>query len=574
MKSIIRNFTTSFFSWIISVILFVIFCNTSTINSEIGGPIYIPFVLILMAIASTFAFFALLFLSWLSHHFKWKSITDYLSKIILTLLLYLPIILLAIDINWILPFCLWSLVGTLAVITIDYYRIFKINFKTINKKSSIMETESFNIQHPEEPQKDKSSQYITKGIILLVMGSILLVSTFFIQNIIHDRENTKALSQEFFEKSWGTKQVVAGPYLSIPYKDSKDNIYYAYLMPKDLNIDNQVQTEKRKKGIFENIVYKNTIKSKGYFDTDEIYNLNTGQRLLLDQAVICYGIEQISGLEGVQKFSLNGQNIETKSGLPSEWIAPEGLSAEFPIELNQKINFEIDLSLKGTEGIQFLPLGKNTTSTIRSNWDSPSFQGKYIPNEKPNVSKDGFDAKWNIQHFNKTFPQFWLHEKYNPKMDAFGVDLKIPVNNYVKAERTIKYAALVIGLIFLIFFLIEINNHQKIHPIQYLLVGFSLCLFYGLLISFSELLDFNLSYLIAAIMTISLISIYIYSVLKQMKFAVVTGVSLTTIYAYLYIILQQENYALLIGNLGLFIILAVIMYFTRKMNINTPTFSI
>jgi inner membrane protein len=112
--------------------------------------------------------------------------------------------------------------------------------------------------------------------------------------------------------------------------------------------------------------------------------------------------------------------------------------------------------------------------------------------------------------------------------------------------------------------MIEINNKQNIHPIQYLLVGFSLCLFYGLLISFSELMDFNISYLIAAIMTSSMISIYIYSVLKQIKFAAITGISLAGIYTYLYIILQQEDYALLIGNLGLFIILGIIMYFSRK----------
>lgn len=533
------------------------------------------FIIIANIFLAFFAFIAykgLQVLKYTTSRLKCSETTEFILKIIFSILFYIPIFLLGFNEISFSVFVIFSFISTISIITYSYKHLFsnKISF---NKIRSIMETESFNIQHPEEPQQDKSSQYITKGVILLVMGAILLVSTFFIKNIIHERESTKELSQDFFEQSWGTKQVVAGPYLCIPYKDSKDNIYYAYLMPKDLNIDNNIQTEKRKKGIFENIVYKNKIKSYGYFDTDDIYNLNTGRRLLLDEAMICYGIEQIAGLEGVQKFSLNGINIETKSGLPSEWIAPEGLSAQYPIALSQKINFEIEISLKGTEGINFLPLGKNTLSTIKSNWDSPSFQGKYIPNEKPNISKDGFNAKWNIQHFNKTFPQFWLDEKYNPKIDAFGVDLKIPVNNYVKAERTIKYAALVIGLIFLIFFIIEINNRKNIHPIQYLLVGFSLCLFYGLLISFSELMDFNLSYLIASVMTILLISIYIYSVLKQMKFAFVIGLSLTTIYTYLYILLQQENYALLIGNLGLFIILAVIMYFTRKMNNDTPALS-
>jgi inner membrane protein len=562
MKSIIRNFTTAFVSWIVSGIILIIYFFSSNFSTEEGEAYLIPIILIIMGACATLAFFILLILSWLSKYYKWKTATDYFSKIFTALLLYSPFINLTHQLNTLTNFCIWSLIATVSIITIDYIQLFKPNYQLYPKKINIMEQEQFNL--PESSNQEVSTNYITKGVILLVMGLILFLSTFFVKNIISDRESTKDQSEAFFEKSWGPKQIVAGPYLSIPYKDSKGNVFYAYLMPKDLLIDNQVQTEKRKKGIFENIVYKNKIKSKGYFDTNDIYELNTGQNLLLDQAMICYGIEQISGLDGVQKFSINGKNIDTKSGLPSEWIAPEGLSANIPIELNQKLEFDMEISLKGTEGINFLPLGKNTNIDIASNWDSPSFQGKYIPNEKPIIDKNGFKAHWNIQHFNKTFPQFWLNEKYNPKIDAFGVDLKIPVNNYVKSERTIKYAILVIGLIFLIFFMIEINNKQNIHPIQYLLVGFSLCLFYGLLISFSELMDFNISYLIAAIMTSSMISIYIYSVLKQIKFAAITGISLAGIYTYLYIILQQEDYALLIGNLGLFIILGIIMYFSRK----------
>jgi inner membrane protein len=556
-----KNLKIAFYSWILSSAVFIIWGLASTQENE--KDLVLFFGIIFITFFSFIAYLGLLLLAFVSERLNFPEQTEYILKIIYTLVFYIPALLMIIGDYRFGLFVISSFICTLSVISYQYKHLFSKSI-LLNKNSIIMQQEQFNLSEPESSNQNVSTNYITKGVILLVMGLILLLSTFFVKNIISDRESTKDQSEAFFEKSWGPKQVVAGPYLSIPYKDSKGNVYYAYLMPKDLLIDNQVQTEKRKKGIFENIVYKNKIKSKGYFDTNDIYELNTGQRLLLDEAMICYGIEQISGLDGVQKFSINGKNIDTKSGLPSEWIAPEGLSANIPIELNQKLEFDMEISLKGTEGINFLPLGKNTNIDIASNWDSPSFQGKYIPNEKPIINKNGFKAHWNIQHFNKTFPQFWLNEKYNPKIDAFGVDLKIPVNNYVKSERTIKYAILVIGLIFLIFFMIEINNKQNIHPIQYLLVGFSLCLFYGLLISFSELLDFNISYLIAAIMTTSMISSYIYSVLKQIKFAAITGISLAGIYTYLYIILQQEDYALLIGNLGLFIILGIIMYFSRK----------
>lgn len=551
----------SFYSWLCSSIILLVLLLIEARNDEtlivfIGGTL-------IMVCVSFFAWVCLILIDFIAKQFQVQIIYQIAFKLLFSMVVYLPIILVSFDGTILMYLPILSFISTIFILL--YHERHDFNFFQFfqYKNHSIMENElpqGASSDHHEEQR----ANYIFKGVLLLIMGLILFLSTFLVRNIIHEREQTQSISQEFFENSWGPKQTFAGPFITIPYKNAKGDIFYAYLMPKDLVIQNQLETDLRKKGIFENIVYKNKVKAKGYFSTNDIYELNTGQRLLLEEANIGLGISQMSGLDVVEKFEINKKLMEGKSGLLSNWISKEGLSVNWPIELNQMIEFDIEFTVKGTEGMNFLPLSQNTKIEIQSNWHSPSFYGKYIPNDQPKISKEGFSAQWNIQHFNKTFPQFWLHEKYQPTQDEFGVDLKLPVNNYVKSERTIKYAALVIGLIFLIFFIIEINNQRSIHAIQYLLVGFALCLFYGLLISFSELMDFNISYIIASTMTVTLISVYIYSVLKQLKFGLVTAFSLAGIYAYLYIILQQEDYALLIGSLGLFVILSFIMYFTRR----------
>ena len=112
----------------------------------------------------------------------------------------------------------------------------------------------------------------------------------------------------------------------------------------------------------------------------------------------------------------------------------------------------------------------------------------------------------------------------------------------------------------------EILNKVLIHPIQYILVGIALILFYVLLLAFSEQLYFNLAYLVAAGMTISLIFLYCRSILRSWGLAAMTAAILIILYSFIYIIIQLQDDALLFGSLGVFLILAVTMYFSRKID--------
>jgi inner membrane protein len=182
------------------------------------------------------------------------------------------------------------------------------------------------------------------------------------------------------------------------------------------------------------------------------------------------------------------------------------------------------------------------------------------------VSKNGFQASWKVLHLNRNYPQYWVGERASLEYSAFGVDLKLPVDVYQKSMRVAKYAMLFIVLTYLVFFFVEILNKVLIHPIQYILVGLALVLFYVLMLAFSEHIYFDWAYLLAALMTISLIYFYARSILQSNKLGGMTAAILTILYSFIFVIIQMQDWALLVGSIGVFLILAVTMYFSRKID--------
>ena len=227
--------------------------------------------------------------------------------------------------------------------------------------------------------------------------------------------------------------------------------------------------------------------------------------------------------------------------------------------------FNFNVKLKGSEYINFVPVGKVTDIELSSDWNNPSFDGPFLPDSRE-IDDDGFTAHWNVLHLNRNYPQAWIGAQHKVKDSAFGVNLLIPVDSYQKSERSIKYAILFIGLTFLVFFFIEIINKKRVHPIQYILVGLALCLFYTLLLSISEHTSFNIAYGISTLLTIGLISTYTKTVLKSNALTGLMGGILIILYLFIFIIIQLQDYALLMGSIGLFIILGLVMYFSRKID--------
>ena len=227
--------------------------------------------------------------------------------------------------------------------------------------------------------------------------------------------------------------------------------------------------------------------------------------------------------------------------------------------------FQIKLSLNGSESISFIPAGKTTTVKLNSGWADPSFNGSALPDIRE-ISPDGFTAEWQSLHLTRSFPQKWSDRDYDTEIpeSAFGVDLLIPVDIYQKSMRSVKYALLIIGLTFLVIFFIEMISKQRIHVVQYLLTGAALIIFYSLLLALSEHLNFALAYLISSTGIIALITGYAFSIFPKKKFAIITLIVLVLLYSFLYTILQMSDFALLLGNIGLFVTIGLIMFFSRK----------
>jgi inner membrane protein len=213
-----------------------------------------------------------------------------------------------------------------------------------------------------------------------------------------------------------------------------------------------------------------------------------------------------------------------------------------------------------------VPIGKTTEVMMNSNWNSPSFIGNFLPNDNKKITAKGFDANWKILHINRPFSQHFVGYLPDLRKYSFGVDFIIPVDEYLQNDRASKYGFLVIGLTFLIFFLIQSISKKNIHIFQYSMIGLALILFYTLLISITEHSSFTKAYLISASSVIVMIGLYSVSILKDKKFPLFIGLSLTALYSFIFVIIQMENYALLVGSIGLFLILGAVMYFSRKID--------
>ena len=225
----------------------------------------------------------------------------------------------------------------------------------------------------------------------------------------------------------------------------------------------------------------------------------------------------------------------------------------------------MQLKFKGSSGLDFIPVGKTTLVNLSGPWGNPSFNGEFLPDTRT-IAENEFTAEWRVLHFNRPFAQQWIDENKNLAGSDFGVDLLIPVEQYQKSMRTSKYGVLIILLTFVSLFLVEISQKIKIHPFQYILMGAALIVYYTLLLSISEQVGYNGSYLISSMATVVLLTLYSASFLKPKKMVGLFSGLLVAFYGFIYVIIIQQDFSLLTGSIGLFIVISALMYLTRKIN--------
>lgn len=446
----------------------------------------------------------------------------------------------------------------------------------------------FQEHHPHQNFMQRNALSI-KIALIGVLILLLFIPLSMVKGLIEERSETAQQATYEVQNKWSGIQQITGPYISIPFYENKEETYYEdgnsrvkitkvlnylYILPETLDISGHIATETLKRGLYEIVVYRTPLKLTGQFVFPPHYNTEKKpEDFLLQNATLNIGITDLRGLSEQVFVEWENQSFQFNPGLPSNNILQSGISTPLDIAQNfqpgDTVNFNISIQLKGSESLLFAPFGKTTTVTMTSNSLTPSFTGAFLP-ENREVNKQGFTADWKILNLNRNYPQVFTGKQVMSPEDfaTFGVDLLLPVEQYQQSIRSVKYASLIIILTFVVNFFAEVIHKKNIHPFQYLLTGLALCLFYTLLVAISEHLGFNIAYFISAVLTIILLTLYMRGVLKIRKTAYTIGGLLTFLYLYIYILIQLETYALLAGSLGLFIILAIIMYYSQKINWN------
>lgn len=408
-----------------------------------------------------------------------------------------------------------------------------------------------------------------KLAIIGVLILLLLIPQGMIKSLIRERISYRNEVIHDICSKWANSQSINGPILTIPFKQAdpaKPETYIirnAHFLPEKLFIDGKIEPEIRYRGIYKVVVYNSKLQLKGNFNKLEINQLNLEHDdFLWDEAYISLGINDMRGIKKKINILWDNQSIEMQPGVHSADVISSGVSAKVPIPENN-IAFDISIDLNGSEQLSFTPVGKETMVKVSSPWNSPSFDGSFLPDHR-NITADGFTADWNVLNLNRNYPQQWIGNNNSTESSQFGVKLLFPVDQYLKTERSAKYAIMFIFLTFTLIFFFERFQKRRIHFIQYFFIGAALIIFYSLLLSLSEHIPFTWAYIASATAVISLILTYTYSMIKSIKSTAVLGVSLASIYLFLYTTLQVEDYSLLIGSIGVFLVLAVLMYFSRK----------
>jgi inner membrane protein len=440
------------------------------------------------------------------------------------------------------------------------------------------------------------------GIAILI-GALLTIPLFFVYLLNWDRQNQSNTASASIVEGWGGPQVIAGPVLVIPYQAqttetveqggkqaTKTSTVWKELVlsPETSTLDTKIAPERRKRSIYEAVVYETTLSGQAKFvmptDLERIGVPVTS--LEFSRAEIRFGLSDARGLFGKPPAVRIGEKplkLEPGHGLGATnnsgffaWLDASALPTGPMIA-------DFDYRFRGSDSVTLAPRAGDTTWNVTSPWPSPSFQGGFLPTTRK-VGADGFTATYRVGNLalgqslvnasdqtveaasNRKGMSSYVETAGVPSQGSASISLVQPVDVYSQVERATKYGFLFIGFTFLALLMFDVIGGVRVAGVEYLLVGVGLVLFFALLLAFAEVIGFTFAYVIASGAIIGLITAYSAAVLKSWKRAGYIGGLLTALYAVLYILLSLEAYSLLIGSLMLFAALAGVMYVTRNLD--------
>ena len=422
-----------------------------------------------------------------------------------------------------------------------------------------------------ESKKNQRKLYYKMGFILLLI-LLLLIPNAFISSLIHERSNLQNQTRYEIAKTWGQQQVITGPLLAIPYTtaykvDGKTSYHehIMYVSPDEVTINADVTTEERAKGIYSTILYTSGSDIAADFVLPQVGSF--GSRLhevRWQEAMVLIPISEPTNIISIVQLTTGGKEYKMKS-IHNKQLGSV-LSAVVDVADKKTVTISTAIESKGSESVDFVPSGASQVVMMSCDWPSPGFEGNMLPVERT-ITDQGFSARWTANEYSRPMPATWKDDEYQLRgQESFGVRLVQTVDHYQKNLRSVKYSLLIIVLSFLVFFFFEILKGRRIHPLQYILIGLALSLFYLLLLSMSEHIGFDYAYIIAAIGTAALVVWYSGSMLGAGRSVAVLGGTLAGLYSYIFVLLQMEDYALLAGSVGLFVILGIVMAISKRLN--------
>ena len=409
------------------------------------------------------------------------------------------------------------------------------------------------------------------GCIVLLLIPLTLVSM-----LVNGREGYRSDVEDALRQSTSGPQKLVGPLIAIPATEIYTRIeegkevehkrsFIHFWLPESLMVDGNQNVESRKIGIYEGQIWHNDIGLKAQFDSSKLESLQ-GENIILGKPYIVVGVSDARGIGTVTASIDKGDALTVE---PGSAVSGDLQGLHIPLSegvLQQgKLNVDLSLQLSGTGSFSVVPLGRNSELSLQSNWPHPGFVGSFLPVTRK-ISDTGFQAQWKSSWFaNDLGSQFsdtgrvpW----YNLK--AFSVSVATPADQYQLTDRALKYAILLIVLTFMAFFIFETLTALQLHPMQYLLVGLSLVLFYLVLLALSEHIGFTPAWIAASLVGALMNGTYLQAVLKGWRNSLLFTGALLGLDGVMWFLLRSEDSALLLGTGVLLIALFAVMFLTRK----------
>jgi inner membrane protein len=425
---------------------------------------------------------------------------------------------------------------------------------------------------------------VLKLIAIAVLSLLLLIPLGMIEQQVRERSARQAEVVRNIADSAAGPQTLVGPVIAIRYRErveirEKDGLGHEtvrheiaertrVLPPQKLDIAGGSRVEMRNRGLYGARLYHLDLQLAGNAEVPPHLGLDGKPALVDAQAFLVLGLSDPRGvgidpavrIDGeTRRFATGTQNLLPGAGLHIPLGAVD-------LAAGRRIEFTFPLKLMGLEHLRIAPTGDTTTVSIKSDWPHPSFQGRFLPTART-VTAQGFEARWEVSHLARSFERITKGgAEHAAHGETLGVSYMDPVNVYLKSERAVKYGVLFVVLTFAAFFLTETLRRLPIHPLQYLLVGLALAVFFLLLIALSEHTDFGLAYAASAAGSTLLIGAYLAGALRDRRRGIAFGAGIATLYGVLYGVLLSEDNALLMGALLIFSALGATMLATRRID--------